>query len=111
MPATATDLAPSLSRLRDRLSQETRAEVTFDRGRRWLYATDASLYQIEPVGVVVPRTVDDVVATVRIAAEGEVAIVPAGRGHQPLGPDHRRRRSSLISRSTSTGSASSIAMR
>ena len=78
MPATTTDLAPSLSRLRDRLSQETRAEVTFDRGRRWLYATDASLYQIEPLGVVVPRTVGDVVATVRIAAEEEVAIVPRG---------------------------------
>ncbi|MGO9599514.1 MAG: FAD-binding and (Fe-S)-binding domain-containing protein [Isosphaeraceae bacterium] len=78
MPAITTDLAPSLSRLRDRLSQETRAEVTFDRGRRWLYATDASLYQIEPLGVVVPRTVDDVVATVRIAAEEKVAIVPRG---------------------------------
>src|SRR5271165_3511457 len=78
MPAITTDLAPSLSRLRDRLSQETRAEVTFDRGRRWLYATDASLYQIEPLGVVVPRTVNDVVATVRIAAQEKVAIVPRG---------------------------------
>ena len=38
-------------RLRDRLSRETRAEVRFDRGSRLLYATDASLYQIEPVGV------------------------------------------------------------
>jgi FAD/FMN-containing dehydrogenase/Fe-S oxidoreductase len=78
MPAISTDLAPSLSRLRDRLSQETRAEVTFDRGRRWLYATDASLYQIEPLGVVVPRRVEDVVATVKIAAEEKVAIVPRG---------------------------------
>ncbi len=43
-----------------------------------LYSTDASLYQIEPVGVVVPRTVDDVIATVRIAAEEKVAIVPRG---------------------------------
>ena len=45
------------TRLHDRLSRETRAEVYFDRGRRGLYATDASLYQIEPLGVVVPRTV------------------------------------------------------
>ena len=45
---------------------------------RGLYATDASLYQIEPVGVVVPRTVEDVIATVRIAAEEKVAIVPRG---------------------------------
>ena len=58
--------------------EETRAEVYFDRGRRGLYATDASLYQIEPVGVVVPRTVQDVIATVRIAAEEHVAIVPRG---------------------------------
>ena len=61
-----------------------------DRGQRGLYSTDASLYQIEPVGVVVPRTVDDVIATVRIAAEEKVAIVPR-RGHQPLGADRRRR--------------------
>ena len=52
--------------LHDRLSRETRAEVFFDRGRRGLYATDASLYQIEPLGVVVPRTVDDVVKAVSI---------------------------------------------
>ena len=39
---------------------ETRAEVYFDRGHRGLYATDASLYQIDPLGVVVPRpTVPD----------------------------------------------------
>ena len=44
-----------------------------------LYATDASLYQIEPIGVVVPRTADDVAATVvKIAAEEHVPIVPRG---------------------------------
>ena len=89
MPTTTEIDSPALSRLHDRLTRETRAEVCFDRGRRGLYATDASLYQIEPVGVVVPRTVEDVVATVRIAAEEGVAIVPAGRGHEPLGPDDR----------------------
>ena len=50
---TATD---TLDRLNERLSKETRAEVRFDRGTRGLYATDASLYQIEPLGVVVPRS-------------------------------------------------------
>src|SRR3954469_5488119 len=67
-----------LQRLQAQLQQETRAEVYFDRGMRGLYATDASLYQIEPVGVVVPRTMDDVASTVRIAAEENVAIVPRG---------------------------------
>jgi FAD/FMN-containing dehydrogenase/Fe-S oxidoreductase len=78
MPTTTEDAPATLTRLHDRLSQETRAEVYFDRGRRGLYATDASLYQIEPVGVVLPRTVEDVVATVRISAEEGVAIVPRG---------------------------------
>ena len=82
--------SPALTRLRDRLTQETRAEVFFDRGRRGLYATDASLYQIEPLGVVVPRTVEDVVAAVRISAEEHVAIVPRGAATslsgQTIGP-------------------------
>ena len=65
-------------RLHERLGRETRAEVYFDRGTRGLYATDASLYQIEPLGVVVPRTVADVVAAVRIAAEEGVPVLPRG---------------------------------
>ncbi|MDR3632489.1 MAG: FAD-linked oxidase C-terminal domain-containing protein [Isosphaeraceae bacterium] len=62
----------------DRLEKETSAEVYRDHGTRLLYATDASLYQIEPLGVVVPRTVDDVVATVRIAVEENVPVLPRG---------------------------------
>src|SRR3954471_15827435 len=68
----------TLEGLQERLARETRAEVRFDRGTRMLYATDASLYQQTPVGVVVPRTADDVVAVVRIAAESGVPIVPRG---------------------------------
>jgi FAD/FMN-containing dehydrogenase/Fe-S oxidoreductase len=78
MPKTKEIPSPALTRLQDRLNQETRAEVHFDRGWRGLYATDASLYQVEPVGVVVPRSVEDVVAAVRIAAREGVAIVPRG---------------------------------
>ena len=66
------------SRLRDRLERETRAEVRFDRGTRMLYSTDASLYQIEPIGVVVPRTVRDVAIAARIAHEEGAAILPRG---------------------------------
>src|SRR4051794_14476517 len=66
------------ARLQDRLSRETRAEVYFDQGRRGLYATDASLYQIDPLGVVVPRTVRDVVAAVKIAAEEGAPVLPRG---------------------------------
>ena len=73
--ATGTTLAPS--RLHDRLSRETCAEICFDRGRRGLYVTDASLYQIEPLGVVLScGTVDDVIAAMRIAAEEGGPVLP-----------------------------------
>jgi FAD/FMN-containing dehydrogenase/Fe-S oxidoreductase len=90
MPATE-DLAPSaLNRLGQRLSRESRAEVYFDRDMRGLYATDASLYEIEPIGVVVPRVFDDVAAIVKIAAEEHVPIVPRGAATslsgQTIGP-------------------------
>src|SRR4051812_1373706 len=68
----------SLNGLHDRLSRETRAEVRFDRGTRGLYASDASLYEIDPLGVVVPRTAGDVVAVVSIAAEEHVPILARG---------------------------------
>ncbi len=68
----------SLSRLQDRLTRETTAEVRFDDGYRGLYATDASLYQIEPIGVVVPRSRDDLVAAMAIAAEEGVPVLPRG---------------------------------
>ena len=63
--------APSaLRRLQTRLAEETRAEVRFDRGTRGLYATDASLYQIDPLGVIVPRTAADVARRVLAWANG-----------------------------------------
>src|SRR6516225_5307703 len=83
-------MTEALNRLADRLRRESRAEVHFDPGMRGLYATDASLYQIEPLGVVVPRTVEDVVTTVSIAAEERVPIVPRGAATslsgQTIGP-------------------------
>jgi FAD/FMN-containing dehydrogenase/Fe-S oxidoreductase len=79
MSTTKTTIPDSaLRRLADRLSQDSRAEVAFDSGTRGLYATDASLYQIEPLGVVVPRTSSDVAAIVKIAAEEHVPILPRG---------------------------------
>jgi FAD/FMN-containing dehydrogenase/Fe-S oxidoreductase len=77
-PTPNRRLSAALNHLADRLRRETRAEVYFDPGHRGLYATDASLYQIEPLGVVVPRTADDVSAAVAIAAEEHVPIVARG---------------------------------
>lgn len=74
----ARNTPAALRRLETRLIGETRAEVRFDAGYRGLYATDASLYQIDPVGVVIPRTAADAHAAVRIAAEEGVAVLPRG---------------------------------
>ena len=70
----------SVDRLARRLRGETRAEVHVDLGRRGVYATDASLYEIEPLCVVVPRTARDVAAVVAVAAGEGVPIVPRGGG-------------------------------
>ncbi|MEM1306333.1 MAG: FAD-binding oxidoreductase, partial [Pseudomonadota bacterium] len=54
----------------------------FSRGR---YATDASIYQIEPIGVVAPKTADDVQAAVTIAREEGVSLLPRGGGTSQSG--------------------------
>ena len=55
------DTEPALrEKLAAQLRRETRGEVLFSRADRGRYATDASIYQIEPVGVLVPRTIEDV---------------------------------------------------
>ena len=77
-------------RLQGRLERETGAEVLFDHGSRMLYSTDASLYQIEPFGVVLPRSGDDLAAIIRIASEEGVAVLPRGAATslsgQTIGP-------------------------
>jgi FAD/FMN-containing dehydrogenase len=55
------DLQPGVqTQLAARLRRETKGEVLFSRADRGRYATDASIYQIEPLGVLVPRTIEDV---------------------------------------------------
>src|SRR6195256_3150889 len=56
--------------LEARLAQETTGEVLFDRFSRGRYATDASFYQIMPLGVVVPRTIDEALRALAIARGG-----------------------------------------
>ena len=65
-------------------------EVRFDDATRVLYSTDASNYQVFPLGVVLPRTADDVIAAVSLCAEHGVPIIPRGGGSglcgQSIGP-------------------------
>src|SRR5207249_4479622 len=62
------------------LRRQLRGEVRFDATSRFLYSTDASIYQIEPLGVVIPKTVEDLTAIVEIAGEMEVALTARGGG-------------------------------
>ena len=55
-------------------------EVRFDAFSKVLYSTDASIYQMEPVGVVIPRNKDDVLAVVDVARRSGVPILPRGGG-------------------------------
>ena len=72
--------APGDPALAARLRREIAGEVLFDRLSRGLYSTDASIYQIEPIGVVVPRTDADVRAAIAIAAEAGVPVLARGAG-------------------------------
>jgi len=72
------------------LRKHLRGEVRFDLPSRRLYSTDASIYQMEPLGVVIPRSIEDLVATVQIAGEMRVPITARGGGTslsgQSIGP-------------------------
>ncbi|MDH3602159.1 MAG: FAD-binding protein, partial [Candidatus Tectomicrobia bacterium] len=65
--------------LRD-LQNRIAGEVKFDSFSKMLYSTDASMYQIEPIGVVIPRDVDDVVGAVTAAGAHGVPVLPRGGG-------------------------------
>ncbi len=62
------------------LEENLEGEVRFDRTSRVLYSTDASLYQIEPLGVVLPKHRQDVLAVHRIANEFGAPLIPRGGG-------------------------------
>ena len=69
-----------MSELARELAETIEGEVRFDRYSRLLYSTDASIYQIEPLGVVIPKHRDDVEQTVRLAAKAGVPVLPRGGG-------------------------------
>jgi FAD/FMN-containing dehydrogenase/Fe-S oxidoreductase len=74
------DGSPLLLDLSRALGRALEGEVRFARGDRALYATDASNYRHVPLGVVLPRHVEDVVSAVRLCAEAGVPILPRGGG-------------------------------
>ena len=84
-PAGRATIAADLSRL-------LKGQVRFDAHHQLLYATDASLYQVRPIGVVFPQDADDVCAALNYCNANRVALLPRGRSSRrdvsvrPLGP-------------------------
>jgi FAD/FMN-containing dehydrogenase/Fe-S oxidoreductase len=68
------------SDLERELRQVVEGEVRFDDYSRLLYATDASMYQVEPIGVVLPRSAADVHAVLELANRYNVPVLPRGGG-------------------------------
>jgi FAD/FMN-containing dehydrogenase/Fe-S oxidoreductase len=73
------------SALAARLRREIEGEILFDAASRGRYSTDASIYQIEPVGVVVPKTERDAQIAQRIAIEEGIPVLPRGAGSSQCG--------------------------
>ncbi len=75
----------SVSPLEQALRSALQGEVRFDKISRAIYSTDGSVYQIFPTGVVIPKSVADVIETVRLCREHNVSITPRGGGTSQSG--------------------------
>lgn len=73
------------ARIHDDLRDVIEGELHFRPLERAPYSHDASLYEIDPLGVIVPRTEHDVVTAVKYAAEQRIPIHPRGAGTDPAG--------------------------
>ena len=75
--ATATvSQQADTAELQQELQRRISGDVRFDDFSRVLYSTDASIYQMKPIGVVIPRNADDVQAAIEVAAKHGVPILP-----------------------------------
>ena len=78
-------LRPGDPGLAARLRREIEGEVWFDPASRGRYSTDASIYQIEPIGVVAPRGAEDIARTIAICREAGAPVLPRGAGTSQCG--------------------------
>ena len=68
------------------LKASIEGEVHFDAVTRGMYSSDASVYQIMPAGVVIPRSADDVVKTLELCRRHRIPVTARGGG---FGQTHR----------------------
>src|SRR6201987_3729670 len=74
-----------VSALKRALASAIEGEVRFDAGTRAMYANDFSIYRAVPIGVVIPRGLEDVVAAIAICREHQAPVLPRGCGTAPSG--------------------------
>jgi len=84
-PVTSPITSEVIAALERELRWRIEGEVRFDLYSRMLYSTDASNYQIEPIGVVIPRSYDDVRWTVELTRRYGVPLLPRGGGSSLAG--------------------------
>src|SRR5690606_39902622 len=85
-PPLHAELNPLHRELAARLQGATQGEVLFERGARGRYATDASIDQVDPVGVLVPQSADDVAVALGLCREMGVPVLGRGAGTSQCGP-------------------------
>jgi FAD/FMN-containing dehydrogenase/Fe-S oxidoreductase len=71
--------------LEQNLRRTVKGDVLFDRASRGRYSTDASIYQVEPIGIVVPRDETDLALALDVARDAGAAILPRGAGTSQCG--------------------------
>ncbi len=76
---------PDAAALQAALAAQVEGEVRFDRISQALYSTDASVYQILPLGVIIPKTRDDVIRAVSLCRKFGVSITARGGGTSQAG--------------------------
>ena len=74
-----------MTSVQERKIRQTGCDARFDNLTRQLYAIDASIYQIEPVGVAFPKTAQQASAVIRAAADAALSITPRGAGTSLVG--------------------------
>src|SRR6266446_3518023 len=77
---TPHSIIAAMTDLERELRRAVEGDVRFDQYSRLLYSTDASMYQMEPIGVVIPRHAGDVQAVLELANRENVAVLPRGGG-------------------------------
>jgi FAD/FMN-containing dehydrogenase/Fe-S oxidoreductase len=76
--------------IQEKIRRRTSGELRTDPKSRWLYSTDASLYQMQPIGVFFPQNKEDLLGLIEICRQHQIAVTPRGGGSslagQAIGP-------------------------